>query len=97
MSWGIRLPGAGDNSCRDHVDRLQLGRKWSEQIGAVHMHDFADQLMPSSASPRATISALGVVAARAFRIDLALISWAMQDGRALFRNGCPRSAYRRVV
>src|SRR5207244_1555155 len=40
--------------------------------------------MPSSASPRATISALGVVAARAFRIDLALISWAMPRRSSTF-------------
>jgi len=54
--------------------------------------------MPSSASPRATISALGVVAARAFRIDLAFdLPGLCQDGRALFSKWiAARSAYRRV-
>ena len=45
--------------------------------------------MPSSASPRATISALGVVAARAFRIDLALISLAIPRRSRIFSKWIP--------
>jgi hypothetical protein len=45
--------------------------------------------MPSSASPRATISALGVVAARAFRIDLALISLAIPRRSSTFSKWIP--------
>ena len=45
--------------------------------------------MPSSASPRATISALGVVAARAFRIDLALISLAIPRRSRTFSKWMP--------
>jgi hypothetical protein len=45
--------------------------------------------MPSSASPRATISALGVVAARVFRIDLALISLAIPRRSRIFSKWIP--------
>jgi hypothetical protein len=45
--------------------------------------------MPSSASPRATNSALGLVAAYRFRIDFGLISWAMPKRSITFSKWMP--------
>jgi hypothetical protein len=60
---GVRLACGRDNSRRNHVHGLQLGRQGAEQLGPGTDTISLISWMPSSASPRATISALGVVAA----------------------------------